>query len=104
MRSIEPVSESDRPYSDLMNIRASTGTLDDPAGRAVIVNSPDHRALAASIATGRAAPRQKRTDLPVCRQSDQMDMGDPLPMPPESVKVDGASVAVDTRGGSDSDS
>jgi hypothetical protein len=32
-----------------------------------------------------------------------MDMGDPLPMPPESAKVDGAPVAVDARG-ADTDS
>lgn len=72
-------------------------------GTALLTDSPGGRAGAASIATGRTAPLQKRTDLSACRQSDQMGMGDPLPMPQESVKVDGTSVAVDARG-ADADS
>ena len=72
-------------------------------GTALLTDPPGDMALAASIATGRAAARQKRTDLSACLQSDQMDIGDPLPMPQESVKVDGGSVAVDARG-ADTDS
>lgn len=50
------------------------------------------------MATGGEFPAQNRTCPPACRQSNQMDMGDPLPMSPESGKVDAAPVGADTRG------
>jgi len=47
--------------------------------------------------TGRSDRHQKCVDLPACRQSDQMRIGDPLFMPSESGKVDAASTPADTR-------
>lgn len=68
---------------------ASTGTslgTGSPGGRT------EGDLIRADSASPAASP-QDRADLPACRQSDQLDIGDPLTVPSEPADADAASTA-----------
>ena len=96
MRLAERVSDSDQRPGGASNVRTCASPVS--TSTAVIADSPERRVEGALIATGSGVPPQERVGSPACRQSDQMDIGDPLPMPPVSGKVDDAPAAAETHG------
>jgi hypothetical protein len=79
MSVIEHTHDSDRQSSHEGNVRAV-----EPSG-----GRTEGDLLRADSASPGASP-QDRADLPACRQSDQLDIGDPLTVPSESPDADAA--------------
>lgn len=102
MSLVELMSNSDWRSDDAANMGASLAR--DSIDAAETADSPGDRAEDVLVVTDSRSPSPKQVDLPACRQSDQKGISDPLPMPPESGKVDAAApVAAETHG-ADADS